>query len=32
LVTAVFPLDQAAEAVAAVESGHAQGKIVLEIP
>jgi NADPH:quinone reductase-like Zn-dependent oxidoreductase len=32
LVTAVFPLDRAAEALAAVESGHAQGKIVLQIP
>jgi NADPH:quinone reductase-like Zn-dependent oxidoreductase len=30
-VTAVFPLDQAAEALAAVETGHAQGKIVLQV-
>jgi NADPH:quinone reductase-like Zn-dependent oxidoreductase len=30
-VTAVFPLDQAAEALAAVETGHAQGKIVIEV-
>jgi NADPH:quinone reductase-like Zn-dependent oxidoreductase len=30
-VTAVFPLDQAAEALSAVESGHAQGKIVLQV-
>src|SRR5437588_2954700 len=29
-VTAVFPLDQAGEALAAVESGHAQGNIVLQ--
>lgn len=32
LVTAVFPFDQAGEALAAVESGHAQGKIVLQMP
>jgi NADPH:quinone reductase-like Zn-dependent oxidoreductase len=31
LVSAVFPLDRAAEALAAVESGHAQGKIVLQV-
>jgi NADPH:quinone reductase-like Zn-dependent oxidoreductase len=30
-VTAVFPLDQAAEALSAVETGHALGKIVLEV-
>ena len=30
-VTAVFPLDRAADALAAVESGHARGKIVLQI-
>jgi NADPH:quinone reductase-like Zn-dependent oxidoreductase len=30
-VTAVFPLDQAAEALAAVETGHTQGKIVLQV-
>jgi len=30
-VTQVFPLEQAAEALAAVESGHASGKIVLEV-
>jgi NADPH:quinone reductase-like Zn-dependent oxidoreductase len=31
LVTAVLPLDQAPEALAAVESGHARGKIVLQV-
>ncbi len=30
-VTQVFPLEQAAEALAAVEFGHATGKIVLEV-
>jgi NADPH:quinone reductase-like Zn-dependent oxidoreductase len=30
-VTAVFAFDQAGEALAAVESGHAQGKIVLQV-
>jgi NADPH:quinone reductase-like Zn-dependent oxidoreductase len=30
-VTSVFPLHQAAEALALVETGHAQGKVVLEI-
>ena len=30
-VTATFPLGQAAEALALVESGHATGKVVLEI-
>jgi NADPH:quinone reductase-like Zn-dependent oxidoreductase len=30
-VTAVFPLDQAADALSAVETGHAQGKIVLQV-
>jgi len=30
-VTEVFPLDQAAEALSAVETGHTQGKIVLEV-
>jgi NADPH:quinone reductase-like Zn-dependent oxidoreductase len=30
-VTEVFPLDQAAQALSAVESGHAQGKVVLEV-
>lgn len=31
IVTAVFPFDQAAEALSAVETGHAQGKIVLQV-
>jgi NADPH:quinone reductase-like Zn-dependent oxidoreductase len=30
-VSAVFPFDKAREALAEVESGHAQGKVVLEI-
>jgi NADPH:quinone reductase-like Zn-dependent oxidoreductase len=30
-VTAVFPLDQAGEALSAIETGHAQGKIVLQV-
>jgi NADPH:quinone reductase-like Zn-dependent oxidoreductase len=30
-VTAVFPLDQAAEALSAVETGHAEGKIVIRV-
>jgi NADPH:quinone reductase-like Zn-dependent oxidoreductase len=30
-VTEVFPLDSAGDALALVESGHAQGKVVLEI-
>ncbi len=30
-VTNVFPLDEAADALALVEAGHAQGKVVLEI-
>ena len=30
-VTEVFPFDQAADALALVEAGHAQGKVVLEI-
>lgn len=30
-VTAVFPLDQAADALGAVESGHTQGKIVIQV-
>jgi NADPH:quinone reductase-like Zn-dependent oxidoreductase len=31
-VTKVYPLDQAADALAAVEEGHALGKIVIELP
>jgi NADPH:quinone reductase-like Zn-dependent oxidoreductase len=31
LVTTVFPLDRAADALAEVESGHAKGKIVLQV-
>jgi NADPH:quinone reductase-like Zn-dependent oxidoreductase len=31
MVTQTFPLDQAAQALAAVETGHATGKVVLEI-
>jgi NADPH:quinone reductase-like Zn-dependent oxidoreductase len=30
-VNAVFPLVQAAEALSAVETGHAEGKIVLQV-
>ena len=30
-VTAVFPLERAAEALAVVEAGHARGKIVVEV-
>ncbi|WP_441248911.1 NADP-dependent oxidoreductase [Kitasatospora sp. McL0602] len=30
-ITAVYPLEHAAEALASVESGHARGKVVLEI-
>ncbi len=31
LVTAVYPLDRADEALRAVEEGHARGKIVIEV-
>jgi NADPH:quinone reductase-like Zn-dependent oxidoreductase len=31
-ITRTFPLDQAADAVAAVESGHATGKLVITFP
>ncbi|MGN9809572.1 NADP-dependent oxidoreductase [Micromonospora sp. BQ11] len=31
-ITRTFPLDQAAEALAAVESGHATGKVVITFP
>lgn len=31
LVTRTFPLDRAAEALRAVEDGHARGKIVIEV-
>lgn len=32
LVTATFPLERAAEALALVESGHATGKVVITVP
>jgi NADPH2:quinone reductase len=30
-ITATYPLDRAAEAIAAVETGHARGKLILEM-